>query len=211
LTWDAIRQRFFVANDAKRDLPMNVASIVARAQEAYRIYYERCIKAHRTKDSFVCELLILVNGPSEVPERYRLWRCDAIWKQDGKPQPGQFELDPPAPFPPVVEKHESGITVSIHPMVWHRCEFSFGARRPRWKSLDRWQTKWLDQKDKKTPDKSGLAGVIHWLSQPTRNGDRWEFLVDFGSAPPSAFHELLFALSDAGIREVMVGSFGHTA
>jgi hypothetical protein len=75
--------------------------------------------------------------------------------------------------------------------------------------VDRWQKKWIDEKDKKVRDKFGLAGVIHWLSQPSRDGEQYEFLVDFGSAPVDAFHELMFALAAVGVKEVMVGSFGH--
>jgi hypothetical protein len=189
---------------------MNVATIVAIAQRTYRAYYETCIETCRHRQDFVLELLILVNGPAGVPEKHRLWRCDAIWKQDGKPQPGQFELDPPEPFSAVTERLASGITITLHPIVWHRCEFYFAVRELPWDALDRWHTKWLDEKDKKPRDKFGLAGVIHWWSQPNREGDQCDFVVDFGSAPAEAFPELISALAEVGVEQVTVGSFGPT-
>ena len=192
------------------DFETTVAAVITNAQQKYRFYYETCLEAYREKENFVPELLMRVNGPPDVPEKYRLWRCDAIWKEDGRPQPGEFELDSPPPFAPLTEKHPSGVLITLHPIVWHRCEFYFKAPGDTWKGVDRWQTKWLDEQDRRPPDKFGLAGVIHWLSQPSCDGAQYSFLVDFGSAPPDAFHELVSALGDAGAREVTVASFGHT-
>src|SRR5688572_1771695 len=118
----------FKGEDADAESRMDVASAITIAQRTYRTYFETCIEAHRHKDDFVSELLILINGPPDVPERYRLWRCDGIWKQGGRPQPGEFELDPPKPFTPLTERHASGVSITVHPIVWHRCEFCFVAR-----------------------------------------------------------------------------------
>jgi hypothetical protein len=194
---------------AYSNLPTDVPTAIFVAQRKYRLYYETCIKACRGKDSFVSELLILLNGPLNVPEKYRLWRCDGMWKEDGRPQPGQFDLDPPASFGPLTGKHPSGVTITLYPIVWSKCQFHFPAHKGSWDSVMQWQTKWLDENDKKLRDEFGLAGVIHWLSEPSLHGDHQTFLVDFGSAPVDAFHELLFALAELEVRELTVSSFGN--
>jgi hypothetical protein len=183
---------------------------VATAQREYRTYYETCIEAFRKeKRAFKPELLILVNGPADVPKKYRLWRCDGIWKKDGRSQPGQFELGRLSAGEAITERHGSGVSVTLHPIVWHRCEFYFVADVFAWDSLDLWQTKWIDEFNTNQPDAFGLAGVIHWLSKPNSAGNRHTFLVDFGSAPTAALHELLAVLAAAGVGELTIASFGH--
>lgn len=172
-------------------------------QRLYLDYYRTCIEAHRDKDSFVAELLILVNGPPEVPKKYRLWRCDGIWKSDGQPKPVEFQLNPPEAAPAVIE-FRNGIEVTLFPILWHSCEFQFQASNPSWQSLDQWQQKWIDEGDKQKRDEWGLAGVIHWMSQPAQDGSKYVFNVDFGSAPPNAFHELVTALGEAGGHDLVV-------
>jgi len=193
-------------------LPTDVATIVAIAHTQYRTYYETCIDAYGDQDAFTTELLILVNnGPESIPEKHRLWRTDAIWKENGKPHPTQFEVDPAPAFPPVTEMHPSGVTLIVHPFVWNACEFHFDSETSSWTAVDRWHAKWIDENDKKPRDQRGLAGVIHWLRQPVRDGNHVNLLVDFGSAPTDAFHELIAALAESNIDNVTVASFDYPA
>jgi hypothetical protein len=196
-------------DDLEKNPDNELEAVIATAQRKYRIYYETCIEACRKKDDFACELLILINGPPEIPEQYRLWRCDAIWRQDGRPQPGQFELDPPEKFDPLTAKHPSGFNVTVHPFVWHACEVYFKAPTDSWIHVEEWRKKWLDENDKNPRDKFGLAGVIHWFSQPSRAGDSYANLIDLGSTPPNSLHELLFALGEDGARDVTIASFDY--
>lgn len=192
-------------------LATDVPTIVAVAQTKYRTYYQICIQANRDRDSFTTELLLLVNdGPEPIPEKYRLWRPDAIWKENNNAQPTQFELDPASDFAPLTETHASGVKLTVHPFVWNACEFRFDSNESSWDAVDRWHAKWIDENDNKPRDTHGLAGVIHWLHQPVREGSHVKLLVDFGSAPTDAFHELIAALRDSGVDEVTVASFDYS-
>jgi hypothetical protein len=75
--------------------------------------------------------------------------------------------------------------------------------------LDRWHAKWLDPQEERSRNNGGLAGVIHWLSEPNRDNDQQSFVVDFGSSPVEAFDELLTALAKIDVQKVTVASFGH--
>jgi len=177
-------------------LATDVATVVTVAQTKYRAYYETCIQAYRQRDSFVTELLILVNdGPEPIPEKHRLWRTDAIWIENENTQPTQFEIDPAPAFAPITEVHTSGVKLTVYPFVWNACEFYFDSNESSWDAIDRWHVKWIDENDKKPQDKHGLSGVVHWLRQPIRDGNRVNLLLDFGSAPQDAFDEMIVALA----------------
>ncbi|WP_395011311.1 hypothetical protein [Undibacterium sp.] len=71
-------------------------------------------------------------------------------------------------------------------------------------TLKEWYLYWFDIDDNNEPTSEGLYGVVHFLSDPeiTINGLR--VILDLGSAPTSAFEDLLFRLSDANVAEVHV-------
>lgn len=191
-------------------LATDVATVVAVAQGKYRTYYETCICAYGDRDSFTTELLILVNdGPASIPEKHRLWRADAIWKVNGSTQPVQFELDSATAFAPITESQPCGVKLTVHPFVWNACKFHFESNVSSWDAIDRWHAKWIDENDNKPQDQHGLAGVIHWLRQPIHDGTHVNLLVDFGSAPTDAFHEMITALAESDVVNVTVSSFEY--
>lgn len=204
--------RDYETDDLEVAMATDIQSVVNVAQLKYRHYYETCIRAYCSRDSFVVELLILVNaGPERIPEIHRLWRTDAIWREQGKERVVEFELDPPVEFAPIREVHPTGVLVTMHPLVWNACEFHFSEPAAALDAVGRWHAKWIDEADSRPQDQHGLAGVIHWLRQPIRNGNRVNLLVDFGSSPASAFHELIAAFADSGVSALTVGSFDYPA
>lgn len=99
------------------------------------------------------------------------------------------------------------LQVRLEPLRWYQVEFSAAGATLDVELLSRWTAEWLDVEDvrSRAPDGSALSGVIHSVSVPLESEGRWQFRVDFGSAEPRAFWELLDLLAKQGFRQVRVG------
>jgi hypothetical protein len=99
------------------------------------------------------------------------------------------------------------LRVRLEPLRWYQVEFFASGAAPDVESLSRWTADWLDVEEvrSRAPDSSALSGVIHSVSVPLESEGRWQFRVDFGSAEPRAFWELLDLLAKQGFRQVRVG------
>ena len=71
-------------------------------------------------------------------------------------------------------------------------------------TLKEWYLYWFDINDNNEPTSEGLYGVVHFLSDPEITSTGLRVNLDLGSAPTSAFEDLLFRLSDANVAEVHV-------
>jgi len=52
-----------------------------------------------------------------------------------------------------------------------------------------------------------LSGVVHFMSDPELQGDRYDISLDLGSAPVETFESLLDALVLVGAKSVEIGKF----
>jgi hypothetical protein len=99
------------------------------------------------------------------------------------------------------------LQVRLEPLRWYQVEFFASGATPDVESLSRWTADWLDVEEvrSRAPDSSALSGGIHSVSVPLESDGQWQFRVDFGSAEPHAFWELLDLLAKQGFRRVRVG------
>jgi hypothetical protein len=110
-------------------------------------------------------------------------------------------------FDPMDFKWTGGLPTRLAPFTWDACDIrAFGIPETSdWSHLRGWHDRWFDGEDTRQPDEHGLCGVIHFLSDPQRDGNAMIMRVDFGSAPVEAFEELLDALHDSGATKIEIG------
>lgn len=92
------------------------------------------------------------------------------------------------------------LKVRIEALSWDDVEISHDATGDLLGALGPWFETWFDPTDKRRPADPGRpADVIHWVGI----GDNM-LLVDFGSAPPSAFWALVEVLRAAGATSITI-------
>jgi hypothetical protein len=110
-------------------------------------------------------------------------------------------------FEPIDFNWNGDTVVQLGPFNWDGCHASaVGVSEiVDWSCLRSWFDKWFDGEDTRQTGDDGLCGVIHFLSDPHKNGETVAFEVDFGSAPIEAFEEFLDALCDSGATRIAIG------
>lgn len=98
----------------------------------------------------------------------------------------------------------NGVTVRIEALAWDDVEISHNAPGDLQAALGPWFEAWYDPNETRKP--GGPLNVIHWLGI----GDNM-LLVDFGSASPRAFWELVDVLRAAGATSVTIRGSGAAA
>jgi len=183
------------------------------ARDRYLAFFRKGIRARReTQPSATPELLLLPDGNEQLPDLYRLYRMDLIWKNEqDQHRMNEFNLDPLPEMPAVLEGSVGNMSVVFYPVVWNAFEFRFPNIESDWAEFDRWYQKWLNLDDTNFRDSDGLSGVVHHAARPQIEGEMLVIPVDFGSAPVNAVIELLQVLATAGVQKVEVGSFTFTA
>ena len=71
--------------------------------------------------------------------------------------------------------------------------------------LQDWITDWMDVDDVNDLDAQGLAGVIHSVKDVTYAGGVLTCIVDLGSAPDDAIHDLMMGLVSIGAETIVFG------
>ena len=99
----------------------------------------------------------------------------------------------------------AGATAVIAPFCWEDCAFVAEGSLEDWQAVLDWWNRWYDPDDNRPPDADGLAGVVHFMSEPVETEEGIEFSVDFGSAPAQAFMDLLTALDSMDMQNIRVG------
>ena len=109
-------------------------------------------------------------------------------------------------FAPVEIHWSSSLSVRLSPFVWDNCSLVLpGIKEIRdWKPLVTWFEHWFDLGDNNKPDKAGLFGYAHFLSDPERTAAGLTLATDLGTAPAQAFELMLDAVSAMGITEAHV-------
>jgi hypothetical protein len=134
-------------------------------------------------------------------------RLDLVAAANGKAkEPFRVDSDALLSFEPI-DFEWGGLPTRLAPFHWDGCHIRVTGvpKTADWSALRTWFDRWFDSKDMQEPDEHGLFGVVHFLSDPTRNGAATTFEVDFGSAPVEGFEEFLDALRDAGAGKIEIG------
>lgn len=181
----------------------------------------------RIRDYYVDRFREQLKVPPESPE-HQIQSEDVVMDLNGKPQTEGF-LDLPLRIDLlVIEGKEASKTiivdtekllafqpfsvmwqhlaVRIAPFKWNSLRLTCTGvdRLVSWEPLKEWFHQWFMPRESvhaKEP-----AGVVHFLSDPTWDGDLVTFTADLGSAPVAAFENLLDALAKLPIKQVQFGT-----
>ncbi|MGE3808441.1 MAG: hypothetical protein AB7K24_27575 [Gemmataceae bacterium] len=176
-----------------------------------RDYYLECFaesieNARNRFDQFATELLLELPSLKHPEYCYRLYRADIMGKRAG--DPGVLEVNVTAKevtrWREALPQHVS----IVAPVVWNGIEFRVTDANPSEAELVAWTTRWLDLSDSKYVEGQQFQQVAHSVTPPRSAKGGYEFSVDFGSAPTTAFDELLSIIS-GGSAKVSVGSFTY--
>lgn len=100
----------------------------------------------------------------------------------------------------------TGTALRVEPFCWSelRVEVVIGA--PIGADLAAWFERWFDAEDRHELDPDGLAGVVHFVSDPRDVDGASVFEVDLGSAPVSAVLDLTDVLAGLGAQRIRMRS-----
>ncbi len=174
-----------------------------------RDYYLECyrlsiIKAQRELERVVPELLLEPNGSTETEQLFKLIRVDIIGMRGDRHVIKEVVLGP-SELPDGLLGYSCPIALS--PSAWHGIELYVAAPRVPEPQLIAWAETWLDPEDLRTPDDTGLQGVIHNIRRPEAVEGGYRLSIDFGSSPLTALHELLELVCAGGATRIDLGSF----
>jgi hypothetical protein len=128
---------------------------------------------------------------------------------------GSFEIktEKTLQFEPMTLTWRQGLTVIIGPFRWEECPVKILGAAPENKSmpLADWYDRWFDEFDTKGPLKKEFQEVVHYLEAIEQKDGLTKLTIDLGSAPKSAFEELLDALEQGGCSIVEIGQVDQVA
>jgi hypothetical protein len=169
----------------------------------------------RIRDHYVDQLLIFIadqrrssaRGEAEVKielepglKVFRSLGCADFVRNDGTPEIVEFEPERVLGFDPISTTLGEA-DLKIERLRWDDVIIDHNGSFDAEQALGRWFEKWFDPDDRRYRAGADLGTVIHSLAvEPGRVS------VDFGSATPDAFWELLDLLEKAGATELRVGS-----
>jgi hypothetical protein len=186
---------------------MTLDEILTKEREQYVATYKLGISQSGTTKQ-ATEILIKTTSDQnrEHPELYQHNRYDlVIVNAQKKFDFHEFNLDKDSVLKFDTQSFSiDGIDVEIEPFVWNGCEFTVD-EKPNF-MFESWAKKWIDIEDNKEVPKDSFSNVIHSVTFPKQEGNKWTISIDFGTAPIEAFKELLTTLNRQGIKHVEVHS-----
>ena len=168
------------------DLITYLEDMQARHMDVYVASYEELVASH---NAVFPEIIFEISGTTYR----RLFATDFIVREPSGNQVVELGTHPHSISEPRSFLH-NGIRVSFEAVSWDAIQINAGPTKIEPDAFDRWFDYWLDlDASRKLPD-AIFGDVIHSVAISEA-----VYSVDFGSAPPDAFIELLdlFAASGA--------------
>lgn len=110
-------------------------------------------------------------------------------------------------FDPITIPWTQGASVTIEPFTWDCVGIATDLGKTAVaKTVSAWLGRWMDVEDERRPGRDGLHRVVHFASDPAKQGKGAALAIDLGSAPPEALVDLLDALAAVGARRVRIAS-----
>lgn len=169
----------------------------------------------RIRDHYVDQLLVFIadqrrnslRSESEVKIElepgspvFRSLACADFVRNDGTPEIVEFEPDRMLGFDPI-STTLGGAQLNIERLRWDDVVVDHNGSFNAEQVLGSWFERWFDPDDRRYRAGADLQNVIHALTvEPQR------LTVDFGSAGPHAFWELLDLIEKSGATEIRVTS-----
>ncbi len=180
---------------------------LAKYREHYITQYQEAVVEYREKyQPGGPEVLLEVGGRENLPALFRLYRIDLASGAVDPPNLTDFNLNE-LPFGETTTFTIEGVDIELSPIAWNGVEITAPAFDPTNSKFDAWMTTWIDPNETKEADEYGLGDDIHSVTFPESiSEDKVTFSVDFGSAGPDAFIDLVKVLSDFGATHLQVDS-----
>lgn len=135
-------------------------------------------------------------------------RLDLVGMRPNRPQRIRVQSEGVFQFDDAIRFDFDGLEVQLSPFRWDAVDLTLDGleKTPDWAPLVAWFEFYVAQDD----DWAGEGlGVAHSITDPVRGVDgRWRLLADLGTAPVTAFEDLLDACAACGATAVMVGEKG---
>jgi hypothetical protein len=130
--------------------------------------------------------------------------CADFVRNDGTPEILEFEPDRILGFDPISTTLGEA-ELNIERLRWDDVVIEHNGSFDAEQVLGRWFEKWFDPDDRRYRAGSDLGNVIHSMAvEPGR------LRIDFGSAGPDAFWEILDLIEKAGVTDIRInGSSGE--
>jgi hypothetical protein len=174
-----------------------------------REYYLDCFRqgladARKEFDELASELLLELPHLKYDEYVYRLYRVDIIGKQRGETRIREVNVSEreAADWRHAVP---SGVEIAT-PLLWYGVEFDVRGSEIPENTILSWASRWLDISDDRYDESAEFQEVIHSITPPAPSVGGFRISVDFGSAPTTAFDQLLEILTGSNAA-VSVGSF----
>ena len=169
----------------------------------------------RIRDHYVEQLLLFVaeqrrnsiRGEAEVKLElepgtrvFRSLSCADFVRNDGEPEIIEFEPERILGFEPITATLGSA-ELEIEDLRWDDVVIDHNGAFYAERILGAWFEKWFDPDDRRYRPGADLGNVIHSLVV-----EPGKLRIDFGSAAPDSFWELLDRVENAGATELRISS-----
>ena len=135
----------------------------------------------------------------ETSKLFQRLYCVDFLKNDGEPELFELMPDRVLTFEPIAGSIDS-TALHIDHLCWDDVEIRHDASAPLLDALDGWFERWFDPEDARQDQEQPVSNVIHsLLVQPG------SLSIDFGTAEPEAFWEILDLLAASGAETIRVG------
>ena len=176
-------------------------------REHYVAQYQQAVVEYREKyQPGGPEVLLEVGGREHLPPLFRLYRIDLASGAVDPPNLTDFNLNE-LPSGITTTYTIEGVDIELSPIAWNGVEITGPVFDPTSPAFEAWMTAWIDPDETKDSDEYGLGAYVHSVTYPEEIGDdQATFSVDFGTAGPDSFIELIGVLSGFGATYLKVGS-----
>jgi hypothetical protein len=180
---------------------------LAEYREYYITEYQQSVVEYREKfQPGGPEVLLEVGGRENLPPLFRLYRVDLASGAVDPPNLTDFNLDI-LPSGRTTTYTVEGVIIELSPIAWNGVEITGPAFDPTTPAFEAWMSRWIDPDETRDSDEYGLGSYIHSVTYPEEIGDsKATFSVDFGTAGPDSFIELVGVLSGLGATHLQVDS-----
>ena len=179
---------------------MELTAFIARVRDHYVEQFEAMAESLKRNDpQGVAEMKLRLNESSELFEH--LYCVDFVKSNaDGGPQLIDFQPERALTFSEV-EGAIGEATLTVSHLRWDDVVIQHDAPSIGPEMLGPWFERWFDRNDERHAVGAAISRVIHSMLVLPET-----LSVDFGTAPPEAFVELLVLLEQAGALSIRVTS-----
>lgn len=177
---------------------MDVTAFIARIRDHYVDQFRSFAEHQRANStSGASEVKLQLGEHSKVFDR--LYCADFV-KNDGGAIVVELQPDSFLSFEPIGGSFGPA-ALSIDHLRWDDVVIEHDLAALPAESLSRWFRLWFDPQDERHDETAELSGVIHSLIDQPHS-----ISIDFGTADPEAFWDMLQLLDDAGATRIRIGS-----